>query len=104
MTITWPRSITCWREYNSKTLPVIGPKFDKTADDKTIASDFITGIETLTKTGGLNSSSAFVKAALDTLKGVQTNGNGSSAKVGAAPNTPAETDIFNAMKTSLHVN
>jgi hypothetical protein len=91
-------------EYNSKTMPVIGPKFDKNADDKTIATDFITGIDTLTKTGNLNSSSAFVKAALDALKGVQSNGNAGSAKVGATPGTPAETDIFNAMKASLHVN
>ena len=91
-------------EYNSKTMPVIGPKFDKSADDKTIAADFLTGIDTLTKTGALNTSSGFVSAATEALKGVQANGNGSSAKIASAPTTPLETDIFNAMKVSLHVN
>ena len=30
-------------EYNSRTVPVIGPKFDKNTDDKTVAADFIAG-------------------------------------------------------------
>ena len=91
-------------EYNSKTMPVIGPKFDKNADDKTIAEDFITGIDILTKTGALSATSNFVKAAQDSLKGIQTAGNGASAKIAAAPNSPVETDVFNALKLSLHLN
>jgi hypothetical protein len=91
-------------EYNSKTMPVIGPKFDKAADDKSIAADFLTGIDMLTKTGALSASSSFVSAANEALKGVQANGNGASAKIAAAPSNPLETDIFNALKISLHVN
>jgi hypothetical protein len=91
-------------EYNSKTMPVIGPKFDKSVDDKTVAADFLKGIDTLTKTAVLNPSSDFVKAATDAMKGVQTNGNGATAKIAAAPQGPVETDIFNAIKLSLHMN
>jgi len=90
-------------EYNSKTLPLIGPKFDKSADDKTIAADFITGIDVLTKTGSLSGSSDFVKAALEALKSIQSGGS-STATITATPKTPAETDVFSALKISLHLS
>src|SRR5262249_19909656 len=40
-------------EYNSKSLLTLGPKFDKSATDGAIASDFHQGITILTKTGAL---------------------------------------------------
>ena len=91
-------------EYNSRTVSVIGPKFDKNTDDKTVAADFIAGIDALSKTGALNATSEFVKAAVDALKGVQSSGNGSGAKIAAAPAAGAETDIFNALKIGLNLN
>ncbi len=89
-------------EYNSKTVLLIGPKFDKNADAKTVAGDFVEGITLLSKTGGLNASSDFVKSALDQLKTVQSSGNTSAVKLTAG--TPAETQILNAIKVSLHLN
>jgi hypothetical protein len=89
-------------EYNSKTIVTLGPKFDKSADDKAVAADFITGITMLSKSGGLDANSDFVKSALTGLKDVQTTGNGASLKLSAPAKTPVETEILGAIKVSLH--
>src|SRR6185295_7529149 len=54
-------------EYNSKSLLTLGPKFDKSATDAAVASDFHQGIMILTKTGSLTADSAFVKSTLAEL-------------------------------------
>lgn len=89
-------------EYNSKTVLLIGPKFDKNADAKTVAGDFVEGITLLSRTGGLNANSDFVKNALEQLKTVQSSGNTSAVKLTAS--NPTETQILNALKASLHLN
>ena len=88
-------------EYNSKTIVTLGPKFDKSADDKAVAADFIEGITTLSKSGGLDPNSDFVKSALMELKDVQSSGNGTTPKLTAPAKTPVETEILAAMKISL---
>ncbi len=88
-------------EYNSKTILVIGPKFAREADDKTVAADFIDGITAMGRTGGLDPNSDFVKTATNDLKAIQ---GGGSAKISAQAKTPAETQVLNAMKISLHIN
>jgi hypothetical protein len=88
-------------EYNSKTVVTLGPKFDKSADDKAVAADFIKGITTLSSTGELDPNSDFVKSAVMELKKVQSNGNGTTAKPTAPAKTPVETEILAAMKISL---
>ena len=90
-------------EYNSKTLVTIGPKFDSTADDKTVAADFAQGISALAATGTLDANSDFVKATVDQLKAVQSGGPVSAVKLPAA-RTAAETSVANALKASLKVN
>jgi hypothetical protein len=89
-------------EYNSKTLLVIGPKFDKNVDDKVVAADFVKGIEFLGKTGTLNANSDFVKAAVTELNRVATAG--SPARFTVQPRGEAETEVFNAIKASIKVN
>jgi len=88
-------------EYNSKTMVTLGPKFDKTADDKAVAADFIEGITTLSKTGELDPNSDFVKSALTELKSVQSRENGTIPKLTAPAKTPLETEILTAMKISF---
>jgi hypothetical protein len=86
-------------EYNSKTIVTLGPKFDKSADDKAVAADFIEGITTLSHAGGLDPNSDFVKNALMELKNTQSSG--ASPKLTAPAKTPVETEILAAMKISL---
>jgi len=89
-------------EYNSKTIVTLGPKFDKSADDKAVAADFIEGITTLSNTGELDPNSDFVKNALTELKKVQSSGN--SPTLTTPAKTPVETEILGAMKISLHIS
>jgi len=92
-------------EYNSKTLLLIGPKFDNDADDRAIASDFVEGIGVLGRTGALDPNSEFVKNILNDLKGIQSGGAaGSAIKLSAQPRTPRETEILSALKVSLRLN
>jgi hypothetical protein len=88
-------------EYNSKTIVTLGPKFDKSADDKAVAADFIQGITMLTRTGGLDPNSEFVKSALMELKNVQSSANGTTPRLTAPAKTPVETEILAAMKVSF---
>ena len=81
-------------EYNSKTLLIIGPKFPKDTDYRTIASDFLQGI---TKT--LNPDSEFVKSVTAELNRFVTAGPG--IKVTVEPRGEAETEIFNALKIAI---
>ena len=90
-------------EYNSKTIVTLGPKFDKSADDKIVAADFIEGITTLSDTGGLDPNSDFIKNALMELKNVLSNGNETTLKLTAPAKTPVETEILASMKISLNV-
>lgn len=91
-------------EYNSRTLITIGPKFETAADDKTIAGDFVQGIDVLSRTGALDPNSEFVKNTVDQLKSVQAGGTALTMKFTVQPKTPAESDILNALKVSLKVN
>ncbi len=90
-------------EYNSKTLVTIGPKFDSTADDKTIAADFVQGINALAVSGQLDANSDFVKSLVDQLKAVQGGTPASGVKIPAAK-SPAETSVISALKVSLKVS
>ena len=89
-------------EYNSKPTLVLAPKFDKSATDKAIATDFMQGIQTLSRMGGVSGDSAFVKAALADLDAYVKAGGTGQFKPSAQPSGETETEIFNAMKVSLH--
>jgi len=91
-------------EYNSKAVLVLAPKFDKNAADKAIAADFLQGITTLSRTGGLSADSEFVKAATSSLDAYVKAGGSGALQLTAQPKGEAETQIFNAMKISLHLN
>jgi hypothetical protein len=91
-------------EYNSKTVLMIGPKFEKDTDAKTVAADFVRGLTLLSQTGGVDANSDFVKDMLEQLKAVESSGNTSAFKPMAQPKTPAETQVFNAFKVSLQAN
>jgi len=81
-------------EYNSRTILTIGPKFDKAADARAIADDFIQGIVTLSRAGDLDLSSDFCRGLLSQL-------TASDIKLDVTPKTALETELFNALKISL---
>jgi hypothetical protein len=89
-------------EYNSKTLLMIGPKFTRDTDDRTIASDFLRGITFLGRTKALNPDSDFVKSALAELNRFVSAGP--QIRLTAQPRGEVETEIFNALKVSLNLN
>jgi hypothetical protein len=85
-------------EYDSKTLLTLGPKFQASEDARTIAADFIQGIDFLVRSGALSSSSEFVRTALGELKAIQPGVPATALKLTATPRTPLETEIANALK------
>ena len=89
-------------EYNSKTVLMIGPKFDQGVDAHAIAEDFIQGIFTLTRIGVLNLNSDFVRTTLDELTGVEPGS--SSVRLTAEAVTRVETEVLNALKASLGID
>ncbi len=91
-------------EYNSKTLLTIGPKFDRAVDDRTVALDFVEGIGFLSRSGGLDPNSEFVKSTLSELKAIPPSASGSAIKFSAQARTPVETEVLNAIKTVFRVN
>jgi hypothetical protein len=91
-------------EYNSKPLLMIAPKFSKDATDATVAADFQRGITVLGKTGVLVADSPFVKSTLSDLDAYIKAGGSGPLKLTAQPKSSAETEVFNAMKLSLHLN
>jgi len=91
-------------EYNSKPALTLGPKFDKSASDAVIAADFQQGITMLSKSGVLTADSAFVKSTLAELDTYVKAGGSGPLKLSGQPKTEAETEVFNAMKISLHLN
>jgi hypothetical protein len=90
-------------EYNSRTLLTIGPKFDKAVDDRTVALDFIEGINALSRSGALDPNSEFVKNTLSDLKGISP-GAGGPVKLTAQARTPMENEISNALRAALRTN
>jgi hypothetical protein len=84
-------------EYNSRTLLLIGPKFRKDTDDRTIASDFLQGIPKV-----LHPDSDFAKSLIAELNRFVTAGPPLSLT--ARPRGEAETEIFNALKVALKLN
>ena len=88
-------------EYNSKTVLLIGPKFDQDADAHTIAEDFIQGIFTLSRMGALNLNSDFVRTTLAELTGVEPGA--SSVRLTAEADTRIETEVLSALKASLGI-
>ncbi len=91
-------------EYNSKALLTLAPKFDKSATDKTIASDFLRGITVLSQAGTLSADSAFVEGTLSDLDAYLKAGGTGQLKLNAQPKNEVETQVFNAIKASLHIN
>jgi len=91
-------------EYNGKTLLMIGPKFDRAVDDRTVALDFIEGINFLGRIGALDPNSEFVKTALSELKGIPPGIGSPAAKLTAQARTPVEGEVLNALKVSLRIN
>jgi hypothetical protein len=91
-------------EFNSRTVLVIGPKFDGTVTDHTIAADFIQGIFTLARSGVLELNSEFVRSTLNELTGIQPVGSASGIKLAVAPRSAAEIQIASALKASLRLN
>jgi len=90
-------------EYNSKPALTLGPKFDKNATDKAIASDFMQGLTVLSRSGALSGDSPFVKNTLSDLDGYIKAGGSGQLKLTVAPKGDAETEVFNAMKIALHL-
>jgi len=91
-------------EYNSRTVLVLAPKFDRTATDKTIAEDFVQGITALGQTAALPSGSQFAKSTIDDLDAYIKAGGSGPLKLSVQPKTEGEVELFNAMKISLHLN
>lgn len=91
-------------EYNSKPALTLAPKFDKSQTDKDIAADFMQGISFLSRSGLLAADSAFAKSAVSDLDSYVKAGGSGPLKLSAQPKGDAETEIFNAMKLSLHLN
>lgn len=91
-------------EYNSKTLLMIGPKFNRAVDDRTVASDFIEGINFLCRSGALDPNSEFVKTALSELKSIPPGTGGPAVKLTAQARTPVETEVLNALRVGLRIN
>ena len=89
-------------EYNSQTVLTLGPKFDKAADDHTIAEDFIQGIFLLSRAGKLELSSDFVRNTLNDLTAVKAGTSASGVvKLATAPRGAVETELASALKISL---
>jgi hypothetical protein len=88
-------------EYNSKSLLTIGPKFDKAVDDRTIATDFIEGINALSRSGALDANSDFVKNTVNDLKGISPGAVSAPVKLTAQARTPIETEVLNALRAAL---
>jgi len=91
-------------EYNSKTVLVLAPKFDKGASASAIAGDFRQGISALSQSGVLTADSAFVKSTLSELDTYIKAGGSGPLKLSAQPRNQAESEVFNAMKISLSIN
>ncbi len=91
-------------EYDSKTLLTLAPKFDKNASDKTVAEDYLQGLTTLSKTGGLAADSQFAKTTITELDAYVKAGGSGALKLSSQPKGDVETQIFNGMKLSLHLN
>src|SRR5262249_52126858 len=91
-------------EYNSKTLLMIGPKFDRAVDDRTVALDFIEGINFLGRSKALDPNSEFVKTVLGELKDIRPGVGGPPVKLTAQARTPVEAEVLNALKLSLRIN
>src|SRR5262249_16563743 len=91
-------------EYKSKALLTLAPKFVKNESEKTIAADYLEGVSTLTKRGGLSADSEFAKTAISELDTYVKAGGSGPLKLSAQPKGDVETQIFNAMKLSLHLN
>jgi hypothetical protein len=89
-------------EYNSKTVLMLGPKFTRDTDDRTIASDFLQGITFLGRTRALNPDSDFVKTTLSELN--RFVNSGPPIRLTVQPRGEAETEVFNALKVSLNLN
>ena len=86
-------------EYNSRTFLTLAPKFDKSANDHTVATDFIQGILALARAGSLELNSEFVRNTLNELTGIQPDAKGVTIRLTTA-RTPAE---FCAA-TTVHVS
>jgi hypothetical protein len=82
---------------------MLAPKFDKNASEKTIAADYMQGLTALSHTGAMTADSAFVKSTLSDLDAYIKAGGSGPLKLSAQPKGDAETQIFNAMKISLHI-
>jgi hypothetical protein len=91
-------------EYNSRTILTIGPKFDKAVDDRTVALDFIEGINALSRSGALDPNSEFVKNALNELKAISPGAGSAAVKLTAQARTPVETEVLNALRAALRIN
>jgi hypothetical protein len=90
-------------EYNSKTLLTIGPKFDRAVDDRTVALDFIEGINFFSRSGALDSNSEFVKSILGELKTIRPGATGASIKLSSQARAPLEAEILNALKVAFGI-
>jgi hypothetical protein len=91
-------------EYNSKPVITLAPKFDQTATDAQIATDFKEGLTVMSTTGVVSADSPFVKGTLSDLDTYIKGGASGPLKLSSVPKGDAETEVFNAMKVSLHLN
>jgi len=91
-------------EYNSRTLLTIGPKFDKAVDDRTVALDFMEGINALGRSGDLDPNSDFLKTTISELKGISPGTARAGVKLTAQARTLVETEVLNALRAAFGIN
>ena len=90
-------------ENNSLSISTIGPKFLPDADRRAIASDFLSSLGELIRTGELSGESTFIQEILRRLKTV-AEGDGSTEDPASWPSeteTDFQAEILMAMRLSL---
>ena len=91
-----------WLENNSLSISTIGPKYLPGMDKRRIASDFLSSLEELIRTGELEGESPFIREVLPLLETVA--GGGGAVEAGAWPSeteTDFEAEILMALRLSL---
>ena len=92
-----------YMENNSLSISTIGPKFSPDADKRLIASDFLSSLEELIRTGELEGESPFIQKVLSLLETVAGGGGGAVEAAGwpSETETDFEAEILMAMRLSL---
>ena len=105
---SWPEDLKdqLWAfnftEINSLSISTIGPKFPPHADKRLIASDFLSSLEDLIRTGELAVDSPFIQKVLGLLETVAEGGGAvDAADWPSDPETDFQAEILMAIRLSL---